>query len=143
MDIQSDNLVDLISEKYSKLRRIHDIKWSNSSELPISNSEGLIISLIHKNGATVSEIAQQAQISRQAAHKNIKALIAKDIIYARTAEDNNRKKILNLTPLGEECLSKNKLIKVEIENSLIGNLSEEDVLQFKKTLKKMNWDNNE
>lgn len=139
MDIYSDNIVDIISDKYMKLKKIHDIRWSDSSDLPLSNSEGFIISLIHKKEATISEIAQQAQISRQAAHKNIKALIAKNLIQAHTAADNNRKKILKLTSQGEACFHKNELIKKEIEKDLITVLGEDDISQLKETLKKMNW----
>lgn len=143
MDIYSDNIVDLINEKYMKLKKMHDIKWSNSSDLSISNSEGLMISLIQKKESTVSEIAQQTQISRQAAHKNIKALVAKNLIQANAAVDNSRKKMLKLTPQGEECFLKNKLIKEEIEKDIITGLNEDDISQLKEILKKMNWNCNE
>lgn len=138
MDINSDNIVDLINEKYMKLRKIHDMKWSKFSEIPISNSEGLIIALIHKKESTISEIAQQAQISRQAAHKNIKVLVAKNLIQANAAVDNNRKKILKLTPQGEACFYKNELIKEEIEKDLFANMDDRDIFLFKEMLKKMN-----
>lgn len=139
MDIYSDNLVDLIGEKYFKLKKMHDVKWSSSSDFPISNSEGFIIALIHKKESTISEIAQHAQISRQAAHKNIKALVSKNLIQANAAIDNNRKKIIKLTPQGEACFYKNELIKEEIERDLLANLGEDDILQFKETLKKIDW----
>lgn len=139
MDIHSDNLIDLISEKYIALRKTLDIKWNNSSELPISNSEGQILSLIYQKETTASEIAQQAQISRQAAHKNIKSLVAKNLIQSKTAAGNNRKKILKLTPLGEECFIKNETIKNDIEKTLIANTNKDDVLKLKETLKNLNW----
>ena len=63
MDIYSDNLVDLIGEKYFKLKKMHDVKWSSSSDFPISNSEGFIIALIHKKESTISKQPKIKRIS--------------------------------------------------------------------------------
>lgn len=137
MDSQLDNLdlLDLFSAKYFKLRKINEQMWNNSYNIPITNSEWFILSLIYGNQPTISEIAQLINISRQAAHKSIKLLSSKDLIVINKVENNNRNKCLTLTPLGEKCFIENKLMKETLERDVVAKIGSENAILLKNLLK--------
>jgi len=137
MDNQLDNvnLIDLISAKYFKLRKINEQMWNTSNNILITNSEWYIISAIYGKQPTISEITQQVNKSRQATHKSIKTLNSKCLIIISNVENNSRDKCLKLTPLGEQCYLENKLLKAAIERDIVAKLGSQKVILLKDLLK--------
>lgn len=130
----SINLIDLINAKYFRLRTINEQMWNNSHPLSITNSEWFILSLIYGNQPTITEIAQQVNISRQAAHKSIKMLQSKGLIIINNAENNNRTKCLTLTPLGETCFLEKRQMKETLEKEVVAKIGPENVILLKTML---------
>ena len=104
--------------------------------MPVSNTEWGILALAHGKHPTISEIAQQMGISRQAAHKCINALNKKGLICINNALNNNRNKCVHLTLLGENYLMENLKLKEEIEKELELRLGSENINFLKELLKK-------
>ena len=123
-ELQSLDLIDLISERHVLLRRICEKSWNDNSNIHISNSEWYIMARIYKKKTTLSYVTKHVDISRQATHKFVKNLESKGLIEITNSTNNNKDKCLQLTPLGEECyeinlsqkqpLSKRWLRKLEL-----------------------------
>lgn len=139
MEEQSDNfdLIDLINSTYHKLKKYNEEVWNNSHNISITNSEWSVIYLIYGKQPTISEIAKQIDITRQAAHKCIKALNSKGIITINNVANNNKKKCLKLTPLGEKLFSENKLLKEALERDLAAKIGPDSVSLLKSLLNKI------
>ena len=73
-ELQSLDLIDLISERHIQLRSITEKLWNDNSDIPISNSEWFILARIYKKQPTISYVSKHVDISRQATHKFIKNL---------------------------------------------------------------------
>lgn len=132
------DLIELINNKYNELRKMIEIKWNASNDIAITNSEWLIISYIYGKQLSISEIAKQLGISRQAAHKSIKSLGGKGLIKENYLENNNRNKFIKLTELGEKCYIKNQEIKLGIEWDVLNKLGTEKMNMLKELLCE-NW----
>nr|WP_243456459.1 helix-turn-helix domain-containing protein [Mobilitalea sibirica] len=109
----------------------------NSYNIFITNSEWLVIYLIYGKQPTISEIAQQVNITRQATHKCIKALNSKGIITINNVVNNNKKKCLKLTPLGERLFLENNMFKEAVERDLAEQIGLENLNLLKSLLKKI------
>ncbi|MGB4658598.1 MAG: MarR family winged helix-turn-helix transcriptional regulator [Mobilitalea sp.] len=129
------DLLALLSNKYFKLRKINEQMWSCSYNLSITNSEMYMISLIYGRHPSISEIAQQLNISRQATHKGIKSLSSKGLVLVAPAENNNRDKCLKLTSTGEKCFLENKRMRKSIERDVVEKIGFENVEALKDILK--------
>lgn len=130
------DLIELINSTYFTLRKTREELWGNSHNLSITNSEWYILSLIYGKQPTISEIAQQINISRQAAHKSIKTLNTKGLILINNVQNNNRNKCLKLTPLGETCFLENKQMKETIESNIESKIGSDNVTLLKTLLQK-------
>lgn len=117
-EANSMNLIDLLNSKYYKYKKMNEELFSSSNNISITNSEWTVIYLIRGKQPTISEIAQQVKITRQATHKCIKALSSKGIITVNNVVNNNKKKCLKLTPLGERLYLENISIKETIVQDL-------------------------
>lgn len=139
MEKQFDNinLIDLINSKYFKFKKVNDEVWNNLYNISITNSEWSVIYLIYGKQPTISEIAQQVDITRQATHKCIKALNIKGIITINNVVNNNKKKCLMLTPLGEKLFLENNLLKEALERDLAAKIGVDDISLLKVLLNKL------
>src|SRR5690554_2777167 len=137
----NSNLIDLISEKNSNLRKIKEDKWNNQNSIQITDSEWSILSLIYGKcpAPAISEISCQVDITRQATHKCIKSLNAKGLILISKMENNNRNKCLELTPLGKAIFYNNQELKKDIEKEIELTIGSDSFIQLKNILKK-SWD---
>ena len=79
-DFQSLNIIDLISEKHAKLRRLVIETWIKMGEERVSDTESYMLALIEKNELTVAQTARIIGISRQGAHKSAKSLAERGYI---------------------------------------------------------------
>ncbi|NLK74233.1 MAG: winged helix-turn-helix transcriptional regulator [Clostridiales bacterium] len=128
------DLIELINNKYNEIRNMIESKWNASNDITITNSEWLIITFIYGKQMSISEIAKELGISRQAAHKSIKSLGAKGLIEMNYLENNNRNKFIKLTELGERCYIKNQEIKIGIEVDVLKKLGTDKMNILKELL---------
>lgn len=133
----SYNLIDLLNAKYYKFKNMNEELCSRSFNIAITNSEWYVIYLIHGKQPTISEIAQQVKITRQATHKCIKALNSKGIITINNVVNNNKKKCLRLTPLGEQLYLDNSLLKESIVRDLASQIGLDNINLLISLLKKI------
>ncbi|EHB65973.1 MarR family winged helix-turn-helix transcriptional regulator [Paenibacillus lactis] len=138
VEVKTLDLIDLISERHVLLRTLNDRLWHKSHDLHISNSEWFIMARIYKKQTTISHVAKQVDISRQATHKFIKNLEAKGLVEVSRAQHNNKDKCIRLTKFGEECFEHNEAIKAKLEAKIIASIGEEQADQLKRLLT-MDW----
>ena len=118
VELQDLDLIDLLSERHSLVRRITGNAWNDQSDIIISNSEWYIMARIYKKQPTISYINKNVDISRQAIHKFIKNLSAKGLVEINDVANNKKEKWIQLTALGEECYEKNKALKARLEKEI-------------------------
>ncbi len=137
-ELQNLDLIDLLSERHSLVRKISEQAWNDQSDIYISNSEWYIMARIYKKRPTISYVNKHVEISRQAIHKFIKQLAAKELIEIYDVENNKKEKCVQLTALGEECYEKNEALKAQLENKIAEKLGVEQV-EILKDLLKLEW----
>ncbi|MGM8215347.1 MarR family winged helix-turn-helix transcriptional regulator [Bacillaceae bacterium W0354] len=133
---QDLDLIDLISARYLQLRKKTETMWNDHSDIKISYSEWLILGKIHQMGdPTISSVARQVDISRQATHKFIKGLKDKGIIEVKNVENNKKKKYVRLTELGIKYFEENMALKVELESKIADKIGKNQINQLLEILK--------
>jgi DNA-binding MarR family transcriptional regulator len=141
-ELQDLDLIDLLSERHTLLRKISEKAWNNQSDIYISNSEWYIMARIYKKKPTISFINKNVEISRQAIHKFIKNLAEKGLVEINNLENNKKEKWIQLTPLGEECYEKNQKLKANLERRIAEKIGVEQVKLLKGILK-LDWNMND
>ncbi|MCG7337604.1 winged helix DNA-binding protein [Sporosarcina sp. ACRSM] len=134
VELQNLDLIDLLSERHSLLRKISEQAWNNQSDIYISNSEWYIMARIYKKRPTISYVNKNVEISRQAIHKFIKQLEAKGLIEIHNVENNKKEKCVQLTALGEACYEKNEALKAQLEQKVAEKIGAEQVKLLKDLL---------
>ncbi|MFF2448488.1 MarR family winged helix-turn-helix transcriptional regulator [Neobacillus sp. NPDC058068] len=137
-ELQNLDLIDLLSERHSLVRKISEKAWNNQSEIYISNSEWYIMARIYKKQPSISYVTKNVEISRQAIHKFIKNLSEKGLVEIKNVENNKKEKCIQLTALGEECYIKNEALKGQLENKIAEKIGAEQVNILKELLK-LDW----
>lgn len=136
MTVELNNLdfIDLLGERHLLLRNKLRKMWESNIDLnvTISNSEWFIIAKTYTQGnPTVAQVTKQVDITRQAVHKAVKSLEAKQLIET-TNSYNNKVKGLQLTPAGKEYYEKISLLKAELEELIAQNIGEKNIELLKK-----------
>ncbi len=134
-DVNSLDLIDLISERHIMIKRVTEELWNNSNDIYISNSEWFIIAKIYKKNPTISYINKQVNISRQATHKIIRSLESKGLVEISGVKDNKKEKSIRLTTLGDACYEKNESLKAGLENKIANQIGRENLESIKEVLK--------
>ena len=137
-ELQNMDLIDLVSERHTQLRKLTEKAWNEESDIPISNSEWYILARIYRSNHTIPQLTRTVNISRQAIHKFVKGLSAKGIVEILDASDNKKEKIIRMTPLGNECYEKNEEMKARLVQELASNIGVEQVETLKAILK-LDW----
>ncbi|ASK63879.1 MarR family transcriptional regulator [Virgibacillus phasianinus] len=137
-ELQNLDLIDLLSERHSLVRKISENDWNDQSNIYISNSEWYIMARVYKKQPTISYVTKNVEISRQAIHKFIKNLSAKGLVEINNVENNKKEKCIRLTALGEECYEKNEALKAKLENRIAEKIGVEQVKNLKSLLK-LEW----
>lgn len=138
-ELQNLDLIDLLSERHSLVRRISEKAWDDRSDIYISNSEWYIMDRVYKKRPTISFVTKNVDISRQAIHKFVKNLSAKGLVKIQNVENNKKEKCIELTDLGEECYEKNAALKAQLENKIAEKIGVEQVKNLKDILK-LDWE---
>lgn len=137
-DFKSLNIIDLISEKHAKLRKMVIETWVNMGEERVSDTESYMMALIEKNELTVAQIGRIIGISRQGAHKCAKGLIERGYIIIENQEISSREKVLSLTEKGERFCRETLILKEKFETEIIKSIGEEKFKILKDCLSE-NW----
>jgi DNA-binding MarR family transcriptional regulator len=137
-ELQNLDLIDLLSERHSLVRKISEKAWNDQSEIYISNSEWYIMARIYKKQPSISYVTKNVEISRQAIHKFIQKLSEKGLVEIKNVENNRKEKCIQLTALGEECYEKNAALKAQLENKIAEKIGAEQVTILKDILK-LEW----
>ena len=138
-ELQSLDLIDLISERHIQLRNITENLWNDNSDIYISNSEWFIMARIYKKQPTIAYVSKHVDISRQATHKFMKNLEGKGLLKISSLENNKKDKCVQLTELGEQCYEKNEALKADLEKKIIDKIGNEKFGILKEILK-LDWD---
>jgi DNA-binding MarR family transcriptional regulator len=138
-ELQHLDLIDLLSERHSLVRKISEKAWNDQSEIYISNSEWYIMARIYKKQPSISYVTKNVEISRQAIHKFIQKLSEKGLVEIKNVENNKKEKCIQLTALGEECYEKNAALKAQLENKIAEKIGMEQVTMLKDLLK-LDWE---
>lgn len=133
-NFQNLNIIDLISEKHAKLRRMVIETWVERGEERVSDTESYMIALIEKNELTVAQIGRIIGISRQGAHKCAKGLIERGYIIIENKDVNSRDKILSLTEKGLRFCKETLILKEEFETNIINSIGEDKFKILKECL---------
>ena len=137
-ELRKLDLIDLLSERHSLVRKISEKAWNDQSEIYISNSEWYIMARIYKKQPTISYVTKNVEISRQAIHKFIQKLSEKGLVEIKGVENNKKEKCIQLTALGEACYEKNEALKAQLENKIAEKIGTEQVTILKDILK-LDW----
>lgn len=132
------DLLELLGERHSQLRRLAEERWAAHSDIEISNSEWLILAKIGEGEPTIAYVAKQVGITRQATHKLIKKMVAKELVEVNDAEDNKKVKRVRLSRLGKQCFEENNRLKAGLEQELEGVIGAGQVERLK-TILSMDW----
>ena len=135
VELQNLDLIDLLSERHIAIRRISESAWNDASEIHISNSEWYIMAKIYKKQPTIASVTKNVDISRQAIHKFIKSLAAKELVEVQNVENNRKEKCIRLTALGEEYYEKHEALKVQLENKIAEKIGKEQMKALKDILR--------
>ncbi|WP_144550230.1 MarR family winged helix-turn-helix transcriptional regulator [Bacillus sp. X1(2014)] len=138
-ELQHLDLIDLLSERHSLVRKIAEKAWNDQSDIYISNSEWYIMARIYKKQPSISYVTKNVEISRQAIHKFIQKLSEKGLVEINNVENNKKEKCIKLTALGEECYEKNSALKAQLENKIAEKIGMEQVTMLKDLLK-LDWE---
>lgn len=128
------DLIDLISERHNQLREWIEHEWNTSGNIPISNSEWFVLARVYKKMPTISQLAKQLNISRQAAHKLVKKLDIKGLVKVTTLENNRKDRFVQLTPLGESCYQMNEAYKARLEEKIAAAIGDAELETLKRVL---------
>lgn len=131
------DLVGLLNEKYALLTSRRDTLWQEAGRVPVSASEWYLLSWILNGANTVSALARDAHISRQAAHKTISMLQQKGMVLVSYA-DKRRTKQLEATPFGTECYSLNLELRRTVEQEVLQTVGKSRLESLKDILSQ-NW----
>ena len=119
------NIIDLISEKHAKLRRMVIETWVEGGGERVSDTESYMLALVEKNEFTVAQIGRIIGISRQGAHKCAKGLIERGYIIIENQDVKSRDKILSLTEKGLSFCKDTLTLKEKFQIDIINSIGEE------------------
>ncbi|WP_419742283.1 MarR family winged helix-turn-helix transcriptional regulator [Paraclostridium dentum] len=137
-NFQSLNIIDLISEKHAKLRKMVIETWVEMGEERVTDTESYMLALIEKDKLTVAQIGRIIGISRQGAHKCAKGLIERGYIMIENKDINSRDKVLYLTEKGLRFCKETLILKEKFQNEIINSIGEEK-FQILKDCLIQNW----
>ena len=128
------NVIDLISETHTRLRRRVLLRWEESGNESISQSETHLLAKINMNPLTISEAARQTGVSRQATQKTASKLIDKGYVTFRHQDDNRRDKYMFLTSRGKNYIELSEKMKRKMEEDMMKKIGSDRINELKEIL---------
>ena len=136
--LENLNIIDLLSEKHAKLRKMVIETWIEMGEESVSDTESYMLALVEREKLTVAQLGRIIGISRQGAHKCAKGLIERGYIIIENQNVNSRDKILFLTEKGLRFCRETLILKEKFEIDIINAIGE-DKFQILKQCLSENW----
>lgn len=128
------DLIDLISEKNSLLRKRGTQLWNATGPVRISTAEWHMLSHMHGESPTIAEVARRVELSRQAAHKSLSSLQHKGLVEISAHPHDRRGKVAALTPLGNACYAQYMQLKKQMEQEIAVRLGADSVACLRRLL---------
>ena len=132
--LENLNIIDLLSEKHAKLRKMVIETWIEMGEESVSDTESYMLALVEREKLTVAQLGRIIGISRQGAHKCAKSLIERG--YLTMENRNYRGKELLLTDKGIRFCRETLILKEKFEEEIKNNIGEKEFEILKKCLNK-------
>lgn len=129
----TNDVLDLLRIKYNQLRELAMEASNKELSDPITISEWYILNCVNAGIKTVPEICTKLNISKQAAHKFIKGLEEQELVESFIQKN---KKIIQLSPKGEDVFKKSLQIKKTIDETIKQNIGAKDFQKLKELLEK-------
>ena len=117
-------IIDLISEWHTRLRAELETSWNKESEVAMSNTEWHILTKIYSGMHAISDITKSVYITRQATHKHLKNLQAKQLVEIYGDDQNKKKKNVQLTTQGVHLIQRYNELKDSLECTLKKSIGE-------------------
>lgn len=111
-------IIDLVSEWHTRLRAELETSWNKESEVAMSNTEWHILTKIYSGMHAISDITKSVYITRQATHKHLKNLQAKQLVEIYSDDQNKKKKNVQLTTQGVYLIQRYNELKDSLECTL-------------------------
>ena len=118
--LENLNIIDLLSEKHAKLRKMVIETWIEMGEESVSDTESYMLALVEREKLTVAQLGRIIGISRQGAHKCAKSLIERG--YLTMENRNYRGKELLLTDKGIRFCRETLILKEKFEEEIKNNI---------------------
>jgi len=124
----------LLLEKLAYIEEVsRDIAKSYGYEDSDILSSSGILTYVYNGVTTISKIAKNLGISRQAVHKSVKALSNKGFLTLTEGEDK-RERMICMTNEGKGLLRCRQDVMKKVEEDLLNSIGKENFLNLKKLL---------
>ncbi|MCK9257105.1 MAG: MarR family transcriptional regulator [Sulfurospirillaceae bacterium] len=124
----------LLLEKLAYIEEVsRDIAKSYGYEDSDILSSSGILTYVYNGVTTISKIAKNLGISRQAVHKSVKALSNKGFLTLTKGEDK-RERMICMTNEGKGLLRCRQDVMKKVEEDLLNSIGKENFLNLKKLL---------
>ncbi|MDQ0086662.1 DNA-binding MarR family transcriptional regulator [Paenibacillus anaericanus] len=130
--IQHLDLIDLLSEKHSYLRK----KISEKSADEINKTESHILAMLEVyERLSISELSRIIGISRQGTHKYVQGLLVNEYVEGVVVDGNLRDKHIVLTEKGIQCCERLRVVRQQLVQQIEDKIGKEQVESLKNILK--------
>lgn len=127
-------LVELMGEKHTVLRKRSEALWNSRNSIKMTASEWYVLTRVGSESTSIAQVARQAEMTRQAAHKYIRILAQKGLLELGEQEGNRRDKHVWVSDLGHRCLAEYNRMQGDLERQIVGLLGEEDMAKMRELL---------
>ncbi|MBD3948994.1 MarR family transcriptional regulator [Tuanshanicoccus lijuaniae] len=128
-----DDLIKSLFQVNTQLNRIKRICFDKIDIMSRSEYSFLqhVIDLADKKEEqTISQVAQELQLSNAAVSRTIKHLLAKEWLVREVVETDRRHSIVKVSPLGREVFTQMDKALMELLSSAVEQIDEEDLTTF-------------
>lgn len=127
-DINIGFIISVASNQYLK----QNDNYLKEIDLNVAQTK-VLMTLVDYENVSIDFLAKKTFMSKSSVTKSVKNLEKKGLVNKEIDENDNRKKVITVTPKGKEIQDESMRLNREIENKL------EDQLG-KDTLKSLKWD---
>lgn len=127
-------ILELLYKHNKQLREYTVAEWNETHALGLSYSEWNCLNAIMSGANTTPQIMQRNEITKQAAHKVIKALEEKELIITNLIKAPKVQRQIEVTNQGVKIYNKSLQVQNEVESMIENNLGAEAFQQLQHLL---------
>ncbi|RJG49400.1 MarR family winged helix-turn-helix transcriptional regulator [Motilimonas pumila] len=131
--MNNDILAQLLQAKSDWLNEQLNSKLQQQG-CSLTPAQQTVFNLAFEQVTTLSQLAQQMRVSRQAVQKTVASLVELELIQLRTCPENGAAKVLIVTARGQLMRLKYQQVRRDIEAQLLQRLGPEQVAILKQIL---------